>query len=391
MELERYVYLDYSASTPVDARVLEVMKPYFDEKYGNASSIHKFGRDAEDAVEQSREVVAGIWNCKPSEVVFTGGGSESDNLAIRGTAWMALTRGKGNHLITTPVEHPAVGKTVAQMADLMGFEKTILPVDRSGVVDVEDFAAACRSNTAIASIVYANNEIGTITPLPRFSDQAKAMNVLIHSDAVQAAGQLTLDVERLGVDLMSVSAHKFYGPKGVGALYVREGVELASNVTGGSHENGRRAGTLNTPAIVGLAEALRLAYEELDEHVSHYRMLRDMLITGITSRISGVQLSGHPEQRLPSHASFVFEDADTNSLLMHLDMQGVAASGGSACKTGNPEPSSVLLAMGYAPEQALGGLRLTVGRPTTAEDVEFVVDVLVRTVEKVRRLKAESS
>ena len=189
---------------------------------------------------------------------------------------------------------------------------------------------------------------------------------------------------------MSISAHKFYGPKGVGALYVREGVELASNLTGGSHESGRRAGTLNTPSIVGLAEALRLAYEELDQHIVHYRMMRDMLITSITSRISGVQLSGHSEQRLPSHASFVFEDVDTNILLMHLDMQGVAASSGSACKTGNPEPSSVLLAMGYTPAQALGGLRLTVGRPTTPEDIEFAVDALVSTVEKVRKLKQGS-
>lgn len=387
MSLDRYVYLDYSASTPVDERVLDAMRPYFDESYGNTSSIHRFGQDAESAVEHAREVVARVWNCRPSEVVFTSGGSESDNLAIRGAGWMARSAGRGSHLITTPVEHPAVGKTVSQMAALMEFGETVLPVDATGRVDIEDFANACHHETSVASIIYANNEIGTINPLPQLAQHASSRNVLLHSDAVQAAGQLTLDVDKLGVDLMSISAHKFYGPKGVGALYVRDGVELASNITGGSHENSRRAGTLNTPAIVGLAEALRLAYQEFDQHVSHYRDMRDMLIKGITSQLSGVWLSGHPKQRLPSHASFVFDDVDTNTLLMHLDLQGVAASGGSACKTGNPEPSAVLQAMGYSEKQALGGLRLTVGRPTTADDIDFAVNVIVKSVEKVRKLR----
>ena len=387
MKSDRYVYLDYSATTPVDERVLQAMRPYHNEKFGNTSSIHRYGRDAEAAVEHSREVLAGIFNCAPKEVVFTSGGSESDNLAIRGAGWMKRKQGQGNHLITTPVEHPAVGKTVGQMADLMGFDQTILPVNDAGLVDVEDFAEACTEKTTVASIIYANNEIGTISPLPQLSEQAKEHGIVFHTDAVQAAGQVSLDVELLGVDMLSISAHKFYGPKGVGALYVRGGIDLASNQTGGSHEHGIRAGTLNTASIVGLVEALRLAYEEIDHHTAHYRLLRDMLINGITSRLSGVVMSGHAEQRLPSHASFVFDDVDTNTLLMHLDMRGIAASGGSACKTGNPEPSSVLLAMGYSEKRALGGLRLTVGRPTTAEDVQFAVDVLVDVVEKLRKTR----
>ena len=234
-------------------------------------------------------------------------------------------------------------------------------------------------------------KLGTINPIPQFAVQAKERDILFHTDAVQAAGQLSLDVETLGVDLMSISGHKFYGPKGVGALFVRDGVDLVTNQSGGSHENGRRAGTHNTPFIVGLAKALQIAYEELDEHVTHYRTLRDQLIDGVTSRIPGTELTGHPQQRLPCHASFVFDGVESNLLLMHLDMRGIAASGGSACKTGwHPEPSSVLLAMGYPEDQAVSGLRLSVGRQTTAGDVEFAIDTLVDIVEKLRKLRRET-
>jgi cysteine desulfurase len=381
---KRSVYLDYSASTPTDPRVVEAMMPYFSEVYGNPSSLHSFGRKAEQAIEDAREVIAGIFNCQPGEIVFTSGGSESDNLAIRGVAWMAKSR--GNHLITTPVEHSASGRTVAQLAALMGFEKTVLPVDRCGMVDVEDFANACHEGTTLASIIYANNEVGTISPLPQLTQQAKEHGVLFHTDAVQAAGQLTLDVKALGVDLMSISAHKFYGPKGVGALYVRKGIELTPSQTGGSHEEGRRAGTHNTPLIVGMAKALQLAYDEHETRLAHYMQMRDALIDGILTRVPDVQLTGHPEQRLPSHASFVFEDLDSTKLLMYLDMKGVAASSASACKTGNPEPSGVLLAMGYPPELAIGSLRLSVGQQTTLEDVEYAIDAIVESVEKLRKL-----
>jgi len=389
MKTSRRVYLDYSASTPTDERVVQKMAPYFAEIYGNSSSSHSFGRAAENAIEDAREVIADVLNCKPAEIIFTSGGSESDNLAVRGAAWGARAAGRGNHLMTTPVEHSAVTRTVSQLSDIMGFESTLLPVDHAGLVDPEDFASACREGTTVASVIYGNNEIGSISPVPQLAEMAKARGVVLHTDAVQAAGQLTLDVEALGVDMMSLSAHKFYGPKGVGALYVREGVDLVPSQTGGSHESGRRSGTHNTPFIVGMAEALRLAYEEIDERTAHYRAMRDMLIDGILGRVPDVELSGHPQQRLPSHASFVFDGVDSSMLLMHLDMKGVAASGGSACKTGNPEPSTVLLAMNYPHERAIGSLRLSVGRCTTAEEIEYAIDAVVESVEKVRKLRRE--
>jgi len=388
MSARRQVYLDHSATTPTDPQVVDAMLPYFSEHYGNTSSAHGVGRRAEDAVETARETIARILNCKPSEIIFTSGGSESDNLAIRGAGWTRYVNDEGNHLITTPVEHSAVIRTVEQLANLMGFEKTILPINQQGVVDVEEFAEQCRDSTTVASIIYANNEVGTISPIPQLAAQAKAHDVLLHTDAVQAGGQLTLNVQELGVDMMSISAHKFYGPKGVGVLYCRDGINLHPSQTGGTHESGRRAGTLNTPGIVGMAKALELAYDHLDEHIARYQTLRDRLIDGILSRISDCQLTGHPEQRLPSHASFVFENIDSSMLLMHLDMNGVYASGASACKTGNPEPSSVLLALGYEPEVAIGSLRLTVGRSTTEEDVDFAIETLEKTIEKLRKLTA---
>lgn len=389
MVSRRSVYLDHSASTPTDPRVVEAMLPYFTEVYGNASSIHSFGRKAEQAIEDARETIAHILNCKPSEIVFTSGGSESDNLAIRGAAWMARNRGKGQHLITTPIEHSAIGKTVGQLAQIMGFEQTILPVDKTGMVDPEDFANACREDTVIASIMYANNEVGTIQPIPELAAHARERGFLFHTDAVQAAGQLNLDMQVLGVDMLSISAHKFYGPKGVGALYIREGIDLVPSQSGGNHEDGRRAGTHNTPFIVGMAKALALAYEERAENIAHYKALRDQLIAGVLNRVPNAQLTGHPEQRLPSHASFVFDGIDSSKLLIHLDIKGIAASGGSACKTGNPEPSGVLLAMGCTREQAIGTLRLTVGRQTTEADVEYTIDVLSEVVEKLYSLKRE--
>ncbi len=388
MKITRDVYLDYSATTPLDRRVLDAMMPYLTDVYGNTSSTHRHGRKAEDAVEIARQKMARIFNCKPSEIVFTSGGTESDNLAIRGVAWQAQKMGTGkNHLITTPVEHSAVGRTVSQLADFLGFSATILPVDEYAMVDVEEFANACTDKTIVASVIYSNNEVGTIAPLPKLAEQAKERGVLLHTDAVQAAGQLSLDVEMLGVDMMSISAHKFYGPKGVGALYIREGVQIVPSNTGGSHEEGHRPGTLNTAGIVGMAEALVLAYEEQAHHLGHYRKLRDMLVDEILTRIPDTRLTGHPQERLPSHASFVFADIETNQLLMHLDMKGISASGASACKTGNPEPSSVLLAMGFSRAEAGGSLRLTVGRYTTEEDIAYAVDTLVEVVEKLRKLK----
>lgn len=382
------VYLDHSATTPVDAHVLEAMLPYFSDVYGNGSSAHRFGRSAEQAIEDARESIARILNCKPEEIVFTSGGTESDNLALRGVAW--ARREQGRHIVVSSVEHSAILRTSADLAEVMGFERTLLPVDALGVVDAGDFAATLRPDTTIASVMLVNNEVGTIEPIPLLAAQARERGVIFHTDAVQAAGQLSLDVQALGVDLLSISAHKFYGPKGVGALYIREGIDLVSTQSGGAHENYRRAGTYNTPGIVGMAKALELAYGELDTRTAHFQRRRDQLIDGVLSRVEGAQLTGHPEQRLPSHSSFVIEGIDSNILLMHLDMKGVAASSASACKTGNPEPSDVLLAMGYPRELALGSLRMTVGLQTTKEDVEYAVDTLAQAVEKLHRLKSVS-
>lgn len=389
MTARRSVYLDHSASTPTDPRVVEAMLPYFTEIYGNASSAHSFGRKAESAIERARETVARILNCKPAEIVFTSGGSESDNLALRGAAWSVQNRSGKKRLITLPTEHSAVSKTAKQLGEVMGFDCVFLPVDKAALVDAGAYEAACDKQTILASIIYANNEVGTIQPISKLAAYARSRDILFHTDAVQAGGQLPLDVQALGCDMLSISAHKFYGPKGVGALYVREGIDLIPSQSGGSHENGRRAGTHNTPFIVGLAKALQLAYDEFEQHTAHYRMMRDLLIDSVLRRIPNAQLTGHLQDRLPSHASFIFDGIDSGRLIMHLDMRGVAASGGSACKTGNPEPSEVLLAMGYTPAQAVSGLRLTVGRQTTEADIEYAVDVLAESVAKLYKLDRE--
>ena len=365
------------------------MLPYFGDVYGNPTSAHRYGRAAERAIEDARETVSAALKCQPNEIIFTSGGSESDNLAIRGAAWRARRHNAPTRLISSPVEHSAVANTMRQMSDMMGFVSVIVPVDHFGLVDTAAFRRACEQGGAIASIIYANNELGSINDLPALAAIAKSHGLLFHTDAVQAGGQLSLDVSQLGVDMLSLSAHKFYGPKGVGVLYVRKGVELASAQTGGSHESGRRAGTHNTPFIVGLARALELAQQENAERLAHFRLMRDRLIEGVLSRVPDAHLSGHPDERLPSHASFVFNGLDANALLMHLDMNGIAASSGSACLTGNPEPSDILLAAGYTNEQARGGLRFSVGTHTTKEDIGYTVDVLADVVEKLSQLSRE--
>jgi len=385
--MKRHVYLDYSATTPTDPRVVEAMMPYFTDIFGNASSSHRYGRRAEQAVEDARDTVAKILNCRRTEVVFTSCGSESNNLAVRGAAWAQRHAGRGRHVVTTPIEHSAVGKTVAQLCAMQGFEATLVPVDSTGTVDVEEFAGVLQDDTVVASVIYANNEVGTVQKIPLLARTAREKGVLFHTDAVQAAGQLVLDVQELGVDMMSLSGHKFYGPKGVGALYVRDGVELTPSQSGGSHEGGRRAGTHNTPLIVALAKALELAYAEHEERVAHYHKLRHHIVTGILNSVPDAQLTGHPTHRLPSHASFVFGGVDANQLLMHLDIKGVAASSASACKTGNPEPSGVLMALGYDRERALGSLRLSVGHTTTEDEVAYALEAIAASVEALRRLK----
>ena len=383
--MNHHIYLDHSATTPTDTRVVTTMQPYFSEIYGNTLSSHHFGQKAEHALEQARETIARILNCQATEIIFTSGGSESDNLAIRGTAWATEHTGQGQHIITTATEHDAIGKTIDQLTQVMGFNHSILSVDHNGLCPPEA-PTNHYSGTAITSIIYANNEVGTINPIPELATSAHKQGWLFHTDAVQAAGQLSLNVKTLNIDLMSISGHKFYGPKGVGLLYVKEGTPLIPTQTGGNHEDGRRAGTHNLPLIIGLAKAFEIAYDELDEHTTHYKMLRDQLIDGILSTVPNAQLTGHPEKRLPSHASFIFDGIESNTLLTHLDLQGIAASSGSACKTGNPEPSSVLLAMGYSESAARSSLRLTVGRQNTAEEIDYTIKAVAKSVEKLRRI-----
>lgn len=380
------IYLDYAATTPVDPRVLEVMLPYFTDLFGNPSSVHRFGQQAEAALETARETVAGILNGRPDEVIFTSCGSESDNLALRGAALAARQQRGANHILISPVEHHAVSRTAAQLADLYGFEQEYLPVDETGRVDPQQVAARLRPNTAVVSVMYANNEIGTINPIAEIGSICRAKGIPFHTDAVQAAAYLPVDVQSLNVDLLSIGAHKFYGPKGVGALYVKKGTPILPAQTGGGQEFGLRAGTSNIPYIIGLAEALRLADSERPLRVDHVVQLRDHLIGRVLEEVPASHLTGHPSQRLPNHASFVFEGVDGNALLMLLDVAGFACSSGSACKTGSPEPSEVLTALGLAPSWALGSLRITLGTATTPGNAETFLEALPGIIERQRKL-----
>lgn len=384
----RAIYLDHSATTPVDPRVLEAMLPYFTEVYGNSASIHRFGRAAAKALEESRRAVAAILGCHPTEIVFTGSGTESDNLALRGVAFAQRRAGRGNHLLVSSVEHHAVLNTARQLEEVFGFEVTYLPVDEHGMVDPDAVGRAIRKDTVLISVMYANNEVGTIQPIAEIARIARAKGVPFHTDAVQAGGMLDLDVNRLGVDLMTLSAHKFYGPKGVGLLYIRQGTPYLSPLTGGGHERGRRAGTVNVAGIVGLATALRLAQEARESENARLRRLRDRLIRGILERVPDARLTGHPTERLPHHASFVFKGINGEELLLALDVEGIAASTGSACTSGRPEPSEVLLAMGLPHEWAVGSLRLTLGKANTDEDVDAVLEILPRAVARLRQMEA---
>ena len=376
-------YLDHSATTPVDPRVVETMLPYWTELYGNPSSLYGLGRRAAVALEDARGRCARVLNCQPAQIVFTGCGSESDNLALRGVGFAAAAKGK-RHIITTPIEHHAVLHTAADLAERFDFEVTQVSVDRYGLVDPAAVEAAIRPDTALISVMYANNEVGTIEPIAAIGAIARRRGIPFHTDAVQAGGQLTLDVQALNVDLLALSAHKFYGPKGVGLLYVRRGIRLLPAQTGGSQERGRRAGTENLPYIVGMARALELAQAASEAETLRLQALRDRLIAGLLTRIPDIGLTGHPVRRLPGHVSLVIRGAEAQSLLIALDLAGVAASSGSACASGAPTPSHVLTAMGFAPTEALGALRLTLGRENTEADVDFVTAKLPEIVAKVR-------
>ena len=386
MNQPNLVYLDYAATTPVDPRVLQVMLPYFSESFGNPSSIHRFGQTAESALENARLTIAQAMDCLPMEIIFTSCGTESDNLALRGSAFLARKERGANHILISPVEHHAVSHTADQLASLYGFELEYLPVDSFGRTSMEDVACCLRPDTAIVSVIFANNEIGTLNPISEIGQLCRSRGITFHTDAVQAAGYLSMNINSLNADLISIGAHKFYGPKGIGALYIRKGLNILPSQTGGGQEYGFRAGTQNIPYIAGMAEAFRLAQSEKEDRASSLKPLRDHLIGSILEEIPDVQLTGHPEERLPNHASFIFKGVDGNALLMMLDMEGFACSSGSACKTGNPEPSDVLTSLGFTRDWALGSLRITSGMYTTSSEIEGFLKVLPSVVSKLRKI-----
>lgn len=380
------IYLDYSATTPVDARVLDAMVPYFTGSFGNPSSVHRYGQTAEAAIESARETVASVLNCRPDEIIFTSCGSESDNLALRGAAYAMREKNGAKWILTARVEHPAVTKTLKNLEKYEGFLAEWLDVDEHGRVTPETVAKAVCNETAVISVMYANNEIGTISPIREIAEICRDHHVLFHTDAVQAAAYLPVDVQALGVDMMSLGAHKFYGPKGVGVLYVRKGTPLVPHMTGGGQEFGLRAGTQNVPYIVGFAEALRLTHEEREQRVAHVQPLRDRIIGTVLETIPNSRVTGDMVSRLPHHASFAFQNVDGNLLLTLLDAAGFACSSGSACKTGNPEPSEVMNAIGLSRDWGLGSLRVTLGKDTQPEQIDAFLNVLPNLVEKARTL-----
>ncbi len=381
--MSELIYLDHAATTPLDPAVLAEMTPYFSDIYGNPSSVYQFARESRRALDNARDTVAEILNARATEIVFTSSGSESDNLAVKGVAF--ANRSRGNHIITSQVEHHAVLHS-CQYLEKFGFRVTYLPVDRYGVVDLNALEDAIADETILVSVMYANNEIGTIQPVQDIARMCKERKVYFHTDAVQAASALDLDVKRLGVDMLSLSGHKFYGPKGVGVLYVRRGVQYWPQIHGGTQERNRRAGTENVPGIVGLTTALRLAHENLDATNRHCAALRDRLIEGILSRIPGAILTGHPANRLSNNASFCFENIEGESILLALDQRGIMASSGSACTSGSLEPSHVLTAMGLPAQVSHGSLRLTVGKENTMAQIERVIYELAEMIEKLRSL-----
>ena len=379
----KFVYLDNAATTKPRQEVLERILPFLGENYGNPSSIYSIARDAKAALDKARGKVATAINAHPEEIIFTGSGTEADNTAIKGVAYANAK--KGNHIITSQIEHHAVLDSVKRL-EKRGFEATFLPVDSYGIVDPADVEAAIKANTVLISIMHANNEVGTVQPIEDIAKIAKEHGVLLHVDAVQTTGHIPVDVRALGVDLLSLSGHKFKGPKGVGALWARKGIKLERIIDGGAQEGNRRAGTENVAGIVGLAVALELAVTEMEQEMARLSKLRDYLIEGVMERIPYVRLNGHPTKRLPGNASFCFEFIEGESLLLSLDKMGICGSSGSACTSGSLEPSHVLLAMGLPHEIAHGSLRLSLGHETTVQDVDYVLEVLPGIVSKLREM-----
>ena len=381
--MDKIIYVDHSATTYVKKEVLDEMLPYFNEKYGNASSPYKMGQISRDAVDKAREQVASALGAKFDEIYFTAGGSESDNMIIRGIAY--ANKGKGNHIITSKIEHPAVLETCKAL-EKEGFEITYLAPDADGVISPDSVRNAIKDTTILVSIMFANNEIGTIQPIEEIGKVTRFKGVYFHTDAVQAVGNVKIDVEKMGIDALSMSAHKFYGPKGIGAAYIKKSVKFNPIITGGHQEKSKRAGTENVPAIVGMGKAIELAYTNLDEYNNKLIKLRDYTIDRILEEISYVKLNGHRENRLPGNVNVSFKGIEGESMLLLLDMKGIEASSGSACTSGSLDPSHVLLAIGLKHEIAHGSLRISYGEVNTMEDAEYIVNSLKEIVERLREM-----
>jgi len=379
----RRIYLDHAATTPTHPEVVKAMLPFFTDAFGNPSSIYSYGQEAKGGIEEARTKVAELIGARSEEIVFTSGGTEADNFALKGIAY--ANEHKGNHIITTSIEHHAVLEACKSL-EKRGFQITCLPVDEYGLVDPDDVRKAITNKTILVSVMHASNEVGTIEPVGEIGEIAREAGVYFHTDAVQMVGHIPVNVDKLKVDLLSISGHKFYGPKGVGALYVRKGTRLVSLMHGGEQEKRRRAGTENVPAIVGLGKAAELAGQEMGKEAERLAYLRDRLIKGLEKEIDHIHLNGHPTKRLPNNVNVSVDFVEGESMLLNLDLEGICASTGSACSSASLEPSHVLLALGLAPEQAHGSLRFTLGRDNTEADVERVLEVLPGIVAKLRAM-----
>jgi cysteine desulfurase len=377
------IYLDHAATTPTHPEVVEAMLPYFTDVFGNPSSIYSCGQEARAAVEEARTKVAGLIGARSEEIIFTSGGTEADNYALKGVAY--ANERKGNHIVTTSIEHHAVME-VCNFLERRGFRISCLPVDRYGLVDPQDVKKAITAKTILISVMHANNEVGTIEPMEEIGEIAREAGVYFHTDAVQTVGHIPVSVDKLKADLLAISGHKFYGPKGVGALYIRKSTRLLSFLHGGEQERRRRAGTENVPAIVGLGKAMELAGQEMGKEAERLAYLRDKLIKGLVEKIDHIRLNGHPTRRLPNNVNLSVDFVEGESMILNLDLEGICASTGSACSSVSLEPSHVLLALGLPPEQAHGSLRFTLGRENTEADVERVLEVLPGIVAKLRAM-----
>lgn len=377
------IYLDNNATTKTDEEVVKAMMPYLLDNYGNPSSIYKIGRENKKVVEDSREKIAKILNCEPNEIYFTSGGSESDNTAIRGIAYSY--KNKGNHIIISKIEHPAVLETCKQL-EKEGFEVSYIGTDKNGIVDLEELKKEIKQTTTLITIMFANNEIGTLQPIKEIGEIAKKNNIIFHTDAVQAVGSVLIDVKELNIDSLSLSAHKFYGPKGIGVLYVRKGIKFEKFVNGGHQERNKRAGTENVAGIVGLAKAIELAYRDLEEHNKKNKELRDYYVEQVKEKIPYIKINGDMEKRLPGNSNISFRFIEGEGLLLNLDLKGICASSGSACTSGSLDPSHVLLAIGLPHEIAHGSLRISIGKYNTKEEIDYLVENLVEIVGRLREM-----